>query len=47
MFDTTDTETAPWIIIKANRKSRARLEAIKHLLNIIPYNHQEIDGYYH
>ncbi len=47
MFEKTNTELAPWIVIKANRKSKARLEAIKHLLNIIPYNPQEIDGYYH
>jgi polyphosphate kinase 2 len=47
MFEKTNTELAPWIIIKANRKSKARLEAIKHLLGIIPYNRQEIDGYYH
>lgn len=47
MFEKTDTELAPWIIIKANRKSRARLDAIKHMLNVIPYKHQEIDGYYH
>jgi polyphosphate kinase 2 len=47
MFERTNTELAPWIIIKANRKSKARLETIKHVLNIIPYNHQEIDGYYH
>lgn len=47
MFEKTNTELAPWIIIKANRKSRARLEAIKHILNIIPYKPQEIDGYYH
>ena len=38
MFDKTNTEISPWIIIKANRKSSARLEAIKHILDIIPYN---------
>ncbi len=38
MFEKTDTEISPWIIIKANRKSSARLEAIKHILDIIPYN---------
>ena len=37
MFEKTDTELAPWIVIKANRKSRARIEVIKHLLKIIPY----------
>jgi polyphosphate kinase 2 len=38
MFEKTDTAISPWIIIKANRKSSARLEAIKHILDIIPYN---------
>jgi polyphosphate kinase 2 (PPK2 family) len=37
MFSETNTEIAPWIIIKANRKTVARIEAIEHLLNIIPY----------
>lgn len=38
MFQDTDTERNPWIIIKGNRKTRARLEAIKQILRIIPYN---------
>jgi polyphosphate kinase 2 len=37
MFEKTNTETSPWIIIKANKKSSARIEAIKHILDIIPY----------
>jgi len=37
MFDVSHTDKNPWIIIKANRKTKARVEAIKHLLNIIPY----------
>lgn len=37
MFEKTNTELAPWIIIKANRKSSARIEAMKHVLNLIPY----------
>lgn len=37
MFSRTDTKIAPWIIIKANRKTVARIEAIEHLLRIIPY----------
>jgi len=47
MFETTDTENAPWIIIKANRKSKARLEAIQHILSLIPYKQQQLDFYYH
>ena len=38
MFEETDTEIAPWIIIRANRKSRARVESIEKLLELIPYN---------
>ena len=37
MFKETDTEHAPWTIIHANQKYKARLGAIKHLLKTIPY----------
>ena len=37
MFDKTDTEFAPWIVVKANRKMRARVEVIQRLLEIVPY----------
>ncbi|MCF6296304.1 MAG: polyphosphate kinase 2 [Flavobacteriaceae bacterium] len=37
MFKKTNTKIAPWIVIKANRKTRARVEAIEHILDIIPY----------
>ena len=37
MFEQTNTKIAPWIIIRANKKSRARIEVIKKLLEIIPY----------
>ena len=43
MFERTDTNVAPWTIIKANRKSRARLEVIKHILDIIPYKQRAFD----
>jgi polyphosphate kinase len=32
MFHFTDTEFAPWTVVKSNDKKRARLEAIKHIL---------------
>ncbi|MGH3198892.1 MAG: polyphosphate kinase 2 [Streptosporangiaceae bacterium] len=32
MFHFTDTEHAPWTVVKSNDKKRARLEAIKHVL---------------
>ena len=37
MFKKTNTEIAPWIIIKANRKTRARIDVIEYILDIIPY----------
>ena len=37
MFKATNTSLAPWVIIDANQKSKARLKAIKHILETIPY----------
>ena len=37
MFEHTHTSKNPWVILKANRKTRARVEAIKHILDVIPY----------
>ena len=37
MFEHTHTEKNPWIILKANRKTVARVAVIKHVLNTIPY----------
>ena len=38
MFEHTNTEIAPWYIIGANKKSKARVESIEKLLELIPYN---------
>lgn len=37
MFEHTHTEKNPWIILKANRKTVARVAVIKHVLDTIPY----------
>lgn len=37
MFDETHTDHAPWTIIDANKKTIARLDAINHILDSIPY----------
>ncbi|RZW57311.1 MAG: polyphosphate kinase 2 [Flavobacteriaceae bacterium] len=37
MFELTNTKIAPWRIIQANRKSKARIEVIKIILKTIPY----------
>ena len=37
MFEQTNTDIAPWIIIKANKKSKARIESIEKLLELVPY----------
>jgi polyphosphate kinase len=37
MFEATDTKHAPWRLIRSNDKRRARLNAISHILQAIPY----------
>jgi hypothetical protein len=37
MFAATDTTHAPWYVVNANSKKRARLNCISHLLSLIPY----------
>ena len=38
MFSITDTKTSPWKVIKANRKTEARVNSINHILKSIPYD---------
>ena len=37
MFAYTDTKQAPWYVVNADDKKRARLNLISHLLTLIPY----------
>ena len=37
MFASTDLKQAPWYVVHADDKKRARLNLIKHLLSLIPY----------
>jgi polyphosphate kinase 2 len=37
MLDATDTQVAPWHILRSDDKKRARLNCIAHLLKLIPY----------
>ena len=37
MFEATNTKYAPWYIVHSDDKRRARLNCIRHLLNLIPY----------
>jgi polyphosphate kinase 2 len=45
MLDATDTDHAPWHIVRSDDKKRARLNIISHFLSLIPYEkiqHPEI-----
>ena len=42
MLSATHTESAPWTIVKSDNKKKARLNAIKHILNFVQYN-EKID----
>jgi polyphosphate kinase len=37
MFKATDTEWAPWHVVRSDDKRRARLNVISHFLSLIPY----------
>ena len=37
MLDATDTDLAPWHIVRSDDKRRARLNCISHLLSLIPH----------
>ena len=41
MFSKTHTSYSPWVIVKANNKMKARLEAIRHVLSSLPYQGKE------
>jgi polyphosphate kinase 2 len=43
MFAATDTDHAPWTVIKSNDKKRARLEALRVVLHRLPYEDEDPD----
>ena len=43
MFRRTHTNHAPWIIVRANDKRRARLAVIRRILRALPYEGRDLD----
>jgi polyphosphate kinase 2 len=41
MFAATDTDYAPWIVVKSNDKKRARINAMRHLLAKFDYDDKD------
>ena len=41
MFQHTDTDWAPWTVIKSNDKKRGRIEAMRHLLSLFDYEDKD------
>ncbi|MBE2187131.1 MAG: polyphosphate kinase 2 [Rhodothermales bacterium] len=41
MFFHTDTADAPWTVVKSDCKKRARLNAIRYVLNLVPYANKD------
>ena len=37
MLDATDTAWAPWHVLRSDNKKRARLNALAHILSLVPY----------
>ena len=42
MFFYTDTADAPWTVVKSNDKKRARLEAMRYVLNCFDYDRKDL-----
>jgi polyphosphate kinase 2 len=43
MFRNTDTDHAPWIVVKSNDKKRGRINAMRHLLSKFDYDDKDDD----
>ena len=43
MFERTHKEFAPWIIVRANDKRRARLTVMRRILLSLPYDGRDLD----
>ncbi len=43
MFFYTDTDSAPWTVVKSNDKKRARLEAMRHVLSQFDYDNKDTE----
>ena len=43
MVETTHTQNAPWIVVQANDKRRARIAVIRHILRALPYDGRDLD----
>lgn len=41
MFVSTDTDDAPWTVIKSNDKKRGRVEAMRHVLSLFDYDDKD------
>lgn len=44
MFFATDTPEAPWTVIKSDDKKRARLNAMRYVLRLIPYANRDLEA---
>ncbi len=42
-FEHTDTDHAPWIVVKSNDKKRARLNAMRHVLSGFDYDNKDVE----
>jgi len=44
MFQHTDTDIAPWTVIKSDCKKRARINAMRYVLHAMPYTGKDVDA---
>ncbi|MBH0779622.1 polyphosphate kinase 2 [Nocardia bovistercoris] len=42
-FEHTDTDYAPWTVVRSNDKKRARLNAMRHVLGLFDYDNKDLE----
>ena len=43
MFEHTNIDEAPWVVVKSNDKRRGRIEAMRHVLDRLDYDDKDQD----
>ena len=43
MFQHTDTDQAPWAVVKSNDKKRGRIDSMRYVLDRLDYDDKEQD----
>ena len=43
MFQRSSTGHAPWMVVRSNDKKRGRINAMRHVLSVLPYADKDLE----